>query len=85
MLIDRHLIERVEAVELGRDRFVDVLDRLGDAFAEVALLVAVAQFERFVFAGARAARDRRAADRAAGEMTSTSTVGLPRESRISRA
>ena len=39
----------------------------GHAFAEVAILHAVAQFPRFVFAGAGAARHGGAADGAAGE------------------
>ena len=51
----------------GQDLLRDVLDGLGDAFAEVALLVAVAQFEGFVFAGAGARGHRRAAHRAAGQ------------------
>ena len=51
-----------------RDRLVHAAHRFGHAFAAVALLVAVAQFPRFVLAGARAARNGGAADGAACEM-----------------
>jgi hypothetical protein len=46
---------------------VDVLDGLADALAEVALLVAVAQFEGFVLAGGGARGDGGAAERPAAE------------------
>ena len=51
---------------------------------EIAALVAVAQLERLARPGRRPRGHRRAAEGAAVELTSTSTVGLPRESRISR-
>ena len=63
---------------------VDVGDGLGDPLAEVAGLVAVSQLDRLVGAGAGPRGDRRPADRAAARVTSTSTVGLPRLSKISR-
>jgi hypothetical protein len=59
--------------------------RLANALAEVALLVAVAQLQRLVLARRRARRDGGGADVPDSSVTSTSTVGLPRESRISRA
>ena len=62
------LVERVQADQIRCDGFVHVGDGLGHALAAVAVLVAVAQFPRFVFAGAGAAGHRGAADRAAGEM-----------------
>ena len=40
----------------GPERLVDVVDRLQDALAAEALLVAVAQLDRLVLAGRRAAR-----------------------------
>ena len=61
------LIERVHADELVGDRFVDVVDGLRDAFAEEQLLVAVAQLPGFVDAGAGAAGDGGAAERAVGQ------------------
>ena len=51
-----------------RDRFIHVRDGFGHAFAAVALLVAIAQFPRFMLAGARAARNGRAPEAAAFEM-----------------
>ena len=67
-------------------RVVDVLDGLEHALAEVALLVAVAQFDGLVGAGAGPARARqRGRACRQSRTTSTSTVGLPRLSRISRA
>jgi hypothetical protein len=62
------LIAGVGAFEFDGDGFVDVGDRLRDAFAEVAVLHAVAKFPRFVFAGARAAGHDGTADGAAGKM-----------------
>jgi len=59
-------------------------DGLESALAEVALLVAITEFERFVFTSAGTAWHRSTAHRAAFEYTSTSTVGLPRESMTSR-
>src|SRR5215471_10007837 len=43
------------------DEAVDVMDCFEHAFAEVAFLVTVAQFERFVFSGRRSRRDDRTA------------------------
>ena len=48
-------------------------------------LAAVAQLDRLVLAGRGAGRDRCAAERPRFELTSTSTVGLPRLSKIWRA
>ena len=72
-------------MQRGQDFVGDIGDGLLHAFAAETFFVAVAQFEGFVFAGAGAGGNRRATDRAAASVTSTSTVGLPRESRISRA
>ena len=55
------------------------------ALAEVPRRVAVAQLERLVLAGGCPARDRGAPDSPLASVTSASTVGLPRLSRISRA
>ena len=68
------------------DLGVDVLDRLQHALAEVALLVAVAQLDRLARCRWRRPRARpRGPSRRDSSSTSASTVGLPRESRISRA
>ena len=65
LLVERPLIE-VGAHERRRDLAVDVRDGRADALAEIPRLVAVAQFQRFAFAGRRAGRHRRASERAAG-------------------
>ena len=69
----------------GRDPVGHVGDRRQHALAAVARLVAVAQLDRLVGAGRGAARHRRRPTEPSSRTTSTSTVGLPRESRISRA
>jgi hypothetical protein len=69
----------------GGDSALDVAHGLEDALAQVALLVAVAELDGLVLAGGGAGGHGGAAEGAAGEATSTSTVGLPRESMISRA
>ena len=61
------LIEGIQPAHGGEDFVGDVLDGLGDAFADEAVLVAVAQFEGLVFAGAGAGGNRGAAGGAAGE------------------
>ena len=63
----RDLVGGVHAAERRRDRLLDVLHGAQHALAEVALRVAVAQLERLVLAGGRAARHRRAAHDAALE------------------
>ena len=65
LAIDRFLVERIGAREAVRDRFVDRAHGFQDALAAVALLVAIAQFPRFVLARAGAARNRGAAEGAA--------------------
>ena len=67
-----------------RDLAVDVLDRLRDALAAPGV-AAVAQLGRLELAGRRAGRHGRAAGAPERSASSTSTVGLPRESRIWRA
>jgi phosphate uptake regulator len=64
----------------GGDARVHVGDGLQDALADVRLLVLVAELAGLVLAGRRARGHGRAADEARLERTSTSTVGLPRES-----
>ena len=63
---------------------VDVLDGLEHALAAVALRIAVAQLDRLARAGGGARGHRGAAVAPESSITSASTVGLPRESRISR-
>ena len=55
----------VAPCERRGDLAVDVRDRLRDALAQIALLVAVAELERLALAGRRAGRHGGAADRAA--------------------
>ena len=83
-LVDRALIERVHAHDGRPEHRLDVGDRLGDPFAEVALGVAVAQLERFVLARRCARRDRRAAVAARRSALRLRPWGF-RESRGSRA
>ena len=61
------LVERVHADERGLDFGVGVGDGFLHAFAAETLFVAVAEFDGFVFAGAGAAGDGGASDRAACE------------------
>ena len=84
-VVQRGLIEGVHAAQLVGQLVVDVLDGLQDPLAEVFRLVAVAKFPGLVDAGAGAAGHGGPAERAVGQPTSTSTVGLPRLSRICRA
>ena len=67
-----------------RDLAVDVRDGLRDALAELGV-AAVAQLGGLELAGRGAGRHGGAAVRAGAQRDSTSTVGLPRESRIWRA
>ena len=67
MRVHGQLVQRVEANELGRNNFGDIADGLLHAFADETFLVAVAEFDGFVFAGAGAAGNRRATDRAAAQ------------------
>ena len=62
--VDAALVLRVHAGERVEDLAVDRVDRLLDALAEVARLVAVAQLHRLVRARRGARRHRRAAHRA---------------------
>ena len=65
--VDADLIQRVGPDQLVGDLFVDVGDRLQDAFAKEDLLVAVAELPGLVDAGARTARHGGRADRAVVE------------------
>ena len=60
--VDRNLFDRVHADQFFGNCLVDVLDRLEHPFAAVAPLVAVAQFQRLIGAGAGPARHDRRAD-----------------------
>ena len=59
--IQTGLIHHVHADDRRSDDIVDVVDGFPDALSAVALLVAVAQFHRFVDAGAGAGRNDRSA------------------------
>ena len=63
-LVDLDLLLGVHAAERVEDLAVDGVDRLLHALAEIARLVAVAQFDRLMGAGGGARRHRRAAHRA---------------------
>ena len=54
--VERALVGGIHAAERFRNLAIDVRHRLQNAFAEIHGLVAVAQFDRFMFAGGRAAR-----------------------------
>ena len=75
----------VPADEGRGDDPADVLDRRQDALAAETGRVPVAQLHRLVHAGRRPGGDAGPAERAVVEDDITSMVGLPRESRISRA
>ncbi len=65
--IDRLLIARIQADQFRSDLGVDVLDGLQNALAEINLLVVIAQLDGFMLAGAGAAGDGGAAQRAVFE------------------
>ena len=54
------LVEGIDTLQRGENFFGHIFDRLADALAVVALFVAVAHFEGFMLAGARAGRNGRA-------------------------
>ena len=83
--VDRCLIARVETLHRRAELGDDVADRPQDALAEVRLRIAVTQLDRLVLPGGRAGRNGGAPNAPDARTTSTSTVGLPRESRICRA
>jgi hypothetical protein len=56
-VVELALLERVLALEQLGDRAIDGFNRLQHAFAEINLLVAVAQFARFELAGGRPRRN----------------------------
>ncbi len=84
--VEARLIRGVEALERAGDRAVDVRDRLGHALADDS-----ASCRHRAARPLRASRSRHRSAQRRGRMrrpssvTSASSVGLPRESRISRA
>ena len=83
-LVDEPLFAGLDALDLTGDAVLDRGHGLQHTLAQVAIpaVTALGGLER---PRARAAGNRRAAQRAVLRATSTSTVGFPRESRISRA
>ena len=71
-LVQAHLIESVHVGHFFRDDFFHIRNGLGDATAEEAPFLAVAQFPCLVFSRARAARD----DGAAGAAARKSNYGF---------
>ena len=65
--IDLGLLRDVFAFECGCDFLIHIGDGFKDAFAEIAFLVPVAEFERFMFACRRALGNDRTAHHAAVE------------------
>ncbi len=63
-LVDLGLLLGIEAAQGLEDLAIDGADRLGDALAEIAGLVAVAQLDRLMGAGGGAGRHGGAAERA---------------------
>ena len=78
-------VTRASTPSITGDDVDHVVDRLLDALPQVTLLVPVAGVRRPRARPSRARGDRRPADRAELSATSTSTVGLPRESSTWRA
>src|SRR5205814_7735816 len=66
-LVEAALVEGIEAAERSPDLVVDVLDGLAHALSAVPV-AAVAQLDRLVSTGARAARHRHAAARTGDEI-----------------
>jgi hypothetical protein len=82
--VDFDLILDVESKQLLADIGVDVIDRLGDALAHEGV-AAIAQFHRLMGAGRRTGGTAARPTMPFSSSTSTSTVGLPRLSKIWRA
>jgi len=61
--IDGTLVESVHSTDFVGNWLIDIGDRFQDAFAEIFCLVAVAEFEGFVNAGAGSARNGGATER----------------------
>jgi len=74
-----------ESGHLVGDLVIDVFNRFQDALTVVTRLVSVAQLHCFVFTGGSAAGTAARPRTPFSSVTSTSIVGFPRESRISRA
>ena len=68
LFVERGLLGCIKPDERARDRLVHIAHCFGHAFAAIAFLIAIAQFPRFVFPGARAARNGGAAKSAALQM-----------------
>ena len=66
-LVDFRLVAGVVPAQIGGDHRVDVVHGLRDALAQIAPLVAVAQFHRLVLARRGAGGNRRAAKRAVAQ------------------
>ena len=67
-LVEASLIGRIKALQSAGDCFVHIAHCFGYALARITFLIAIAQFPRFVLAGAGAARHRGAAKCAAIQM-----------------
>ena len=83
--VEPDLVGRVAADGHLGQRGVDVATALVTPLPQIALLVAVAEFDRLVDARAGAEGTAARPSVPSARITSTSTVGLPRLSRISRA
>jgi hypothetical protein len=55
--VDRALVGGIEVRKGFRDFGVHILDRIQDTLAQIAITIAIAQFNRFMFAGGSAARN----------------------------
>src|SRR3546814_17881065 len=66
-LVERNLVISVEALQRLRDRLVDILHGLQHALAQVAGLVAIAQFDRLLRTGGSSGRHHRATEAAIGK------------------
>src|SRR3546814_18543972 len=66
-LVKRNLVISVEALQRLRDRLVDILHGLQHALAQVAGLVAIAQFDRLLRTGGSSGRHHRSEARRVGK------------------
>ena len=80
--VERRLVQFGADDGLG-DFAVHVATRPSGPLGQIALLVAIAQLERLALAGRRTRGHRARPNAPLASVTSTSTVGFPRESRIS--
>jgi hypothetical protein len=83
--IHSRLIQSIHVHDCFSNLIVDMLNGFQDAFSPIATFIAITQFQCFVNTGGSTRRHSGLSKSSVLRMIYTSTVGLPRESNISRA